>query len=150
MVEENEEMIDKVENRQESIQEKQEEFLEEMEDWFGEFDSVQLVQINKWQKEWYTESSEPIERRMEYRLKSQARLLALLRTFPDKLTFEKWMSEWTRSWGREMNSARDARILRNKERILQVDKFITREQRLHAIRELDDWVEILEETIANH
>jgi hypothetical protein len=87
---------------------------------------------------------------MEYRLKSQARLLALLRTFPDKLTFEKWMSEWTRSWGREMNSARDARILRNKERILQVDKFITREQRLHAIRELDDWVEILEETIANH
>ena len=150
MVEENEEMIDKVENRQESIQEKQEEFLEEMEDWFGEFDSVQLVQINKWQKEWYTESSEPIESRMEYRLKSQARLLALLRTFPDKLTFEKWMSEWTRSWGREMNSARDARILRNKERILQVDKFITREQRLHAIRELDDWVEILEETIANH
>jgi len=150
MVEENEEMIDKVENRQESIQEKQEEFLEEMEDWFGEFDSVQLVQINKWQKEWYTESSEPIERRMKYRLKSQARLLALLRTFPDKLTFEKWMSEWTRSWGREMNSARDARILRNKERILQVDKFITREQRLHAIRELDDWVEILEETIANH
>ena len=150
MVEENEEMIDKVENRQESIQEKQEEFLEEMEDWFGEFDSVQLVQINKWQKEWYTESSEPVERRMEYRLKSQARLLALLRTFPDKLTFEKWMSEWTRSWGREMNSARDARILRNKERILQVDKFITREQRLHAIRELDDWVEILEETIANH
>jgi len=150
MVEENEEMIDKVENRQESIQEKQEEFLEEMEDWFGEFDSVQLVQINKWQKEWYTESSEPIERRMEYRLKSQAQILALLRSFPDKLTFEKWLSEWTRSWGREMNSARDARILRNKNRILQVDKFITPEQRLHAIRELDDWVEILEQTITYH
>jgi len=111
---------------------------------------VQLVQINKWQKEWYTESSEPIERRMAYRLKSQTQILALLRTFPDKLTFEKWMSEWTRSWGREMNSARDARILRNKKRILQVDKFITPEQRLHAIRELDDWVEILEETFTNH
>jgi hypothetical protein len=150
MAEENEEMLEKVKNRQESIQEHREEFLEEMEDWFGEFDPVQLVQINKWQTEWYTESSEPIERRMEYRLKSQAQILALLRSFPDKLTFEKWLSEWTRSWGREMNSARDARILRNKNRILQVDKFITPEQRLHAIRELDDWVEILEQTITYH
>jgi hypothetical protein len=150
MAEENEEMLEKVKNREESIQEHREEFLEEMEDWFGEFDPVQLVQINKWQTEWYTESSEPIERRMEYRLKSQAQILALLRSFPDKLTFEKWLSEWTRSWGREMNSARDARILRNKNRILQVDKFITPEQRLHAIRELDDWVEILEQTITYH
>ena len=150
MSEENEEMLDKVENRQELIQEKREEFLDEMEDWFGKFDSVQMVQINKWQTEWYTESSEPIERRIEYRLKSQAQILALLRSFPDKFTFEKWLIEWTRSWGGKMNSARDARILRNKERILQVDKFIKPEQRLHAIRELDDWVEILEETIINH
>ena len=150
LADENEEMLEKVENRHELIQERREEFLEEMEDWFGEFDPVQLVQINKWQTEWYTESSEPIERRMEYRLKSQTQILALLRSFPDKLTFEKWLSEWTRSWGRDINSARDARILRNKKRILQVDKFITPEQRLHAIRELDDWVEILEETITNH
>ena len=150
MAEENEEMLEKVKNREESIQEHREEFLEEMEDWFGEFDPVQLVQINKWQTEWYTESSESIERRMEYRLKSQAEILALLRTFPDKFTFEKWLNKWTQSWGREMNSARDARILRNKKRILQVDKFITPKQRLHAIRELDDWVEILEETITYH
>jgi hypothetical protein len=150
MVEENEDILKKVENRQESIQEQREEFLEEMEDWFGVFDKVQLVQINKWQTEWYTESSEPIERRIDYRLKSQTEILALLRSFPDKLTFEKWLIEWTQSWGREMNSTRDARILRNKKRIMQVDKFITPEQRLHAIRELDDWVEILEEAITNH
>jgi hypothetical protein len=150
MTEKNEEILEKVEDRQESIQEQREEFLEEMEDWFGEFDSVQLLQINKWQTEWYTETSEPNERRIDYRLKSQDQILALLRSFPDKLTFEKWLSDWTRSWGRKMNSARDARILRNKERILQVDKFITPEQRLHAIRELDDWVGILEEIITNH
>ena len=45
---------------------------------------------------------------------------------------------------------RMARILRNKKRILQVDKFVTPEQRLHALRELDEWLEILEQTIINH
>ena len=60
------------------------------------------------------------------------------------------MSQWTQSWGRDINSIRKARILRNKNRILQVDKFINPVQRQHAIRELDDWVEILEEAMANN
>jgi len=111
---------------------------------------AQLAQINQWQTEWYTESDDPIERRMKYRMKSQTQLLSLLRSTPDNLALEKWLLRWISRWDSNQNSERKARIQRNKKRILQVDKFISSEQRLHAIRELDDWVEILEQTIANH
>ncbi|HJL95262.1 MAG TPA: hypothetical protein QF871_08475, partial [SAR324 cluster bacterium] len=82
--------------------------------------------------------------------KSQTQILALLRSLPDSQQLEKWMTQWSKSWGRDKNSDRKARILRNKNRILQVDKFINPEQREHAIRELDNWVEILEQTISKH
>ena len=150
MTEENEEMLTKVENRQERIQKRRDDFLEQMEDWFGEFSPGQLAQINQWQTEWYPESDDPIERRMKYRLKSQTQLLSLLRSTPDNLALEKWLFRWISRWDSNENFERKARILRNKKRILQVDKFITSEQRLQAIRELDDWVEILEQVIVNH
>ncbi|MEC9011429.1 MAG: DUF6279 family lipoprotein [SAR324 cluster bacterium] len=150
MTEENEEMLTQVENRQERIQKRRDDFLEQMEDWFGEFSRAQLAQINQWQTEWFPESDDPIERRMKYRLKSQTQLLSLLRSTPDNLALEKWLFRWISRWDSNENSERKARILRNKKRILQVDKFISSEQRLHAIRELDDWVEILEQTIVDH
>ena len=34
--------------------------------------------------------------------------------------------------------------MRNKKRILQVDKILTPEQRMHAVRELDEWIEIID------
>ena len=150
MTEENEEMLTQVENRQERIQKRRDDFLEQMEDWFGEFSPAQLAQINQWQTEWFPESDDPIESRMKYRLKSQTQLLSLLRSTPDNLALEKWLFHWISRWDSNENSERKARILRNKKRILQVDKFISSEQRLHAIRELDDWVEILEQTIEDH
>ncbi len=150
MLEENEEMTEKNENRSELIQERRENFLEQMEEWFGEFSPEQMIQINEWQVNWFVESTSPFEERMKYRIKSQTQILALLRSFPDGQELEKWMRNWSKSWGRDKNSDRKARILRNKNRILQVDKFINPEQRQHAIRELDDWVEILEQTISKH
>ena len=150
MTVENEEMLTQVENRQERIQKRRDDFLEQMEDWFGEFSPAQLAQINQWQTEWFPESDDPIEGRMKYRLKSQTQLLSLLRSTPDNLALEKWLLSWISRWDSNENSERKARILRNKKRILQVDKFISSEQRLHAIRELDDWVEILEQTIEDH
>ncbi len=150
MLEENEEMTEKNENRSELIQERRENFLEQMEEWFGEFSPDQMIQINEWQVNWFAESTSPFEERMKYRIKSQTQILALLRSFPDGQELEKWMRNWSKSWGRDKNSDRKARILRNKNRILQVDKFINPEQRQHAIRELDDWVEILEQTISKH
>ena len=150
MLEENEEMTEKNENRSELIQERRENFLEQMEEWFGEFSPEQMIQINEWQVNWFVESTSPFEERMKYRIKSQTQILALLRSFPDGQELEKWMRNWSKSWGRDKNSDRKARILRNKNRILQVDKFINPEQRLHALRELDDWVEILEQTISKH
>ena len=150
MTEENEEMLTQVENRQERIQKRRDDFLEQMEDWFGEFSPAQLAQINQWQTEWFPESDDPIESRMKYRLKSQTQLLSLLRSTPDNLALEKWLFSWVSRWDSNENFERKARILRNKKRILQVDKFITSEQRMQAIRELDDWVEILGEMIVNH
>ena len=150
MLEENEEMTEKNENRSELIKERRENFLEQMEEWFGEFSPDQMIQINEWQVNWFVESSSPFEERMKYRIKSQTQILALLRSFPDGQELEKWMRNWSKSWGRYKNSDRKARILRNKNRILQVEKFINPEQRLHALRELDDWVEILEQTISKH
>ncbi len=150
MLEENEEMTEKNENRSELIQERRENFLEQMEEWFGKFSPEQMIQINEWQVNWFVESTSPFEERMKYRIKSQTQILALLRSFPDGQELEKWMRNWSKSWGRDKNSDRKARILRNKNRILQVDKFINPEQRLHALRELDDWVEILEQTISKH
>ena len=150
MLEENEEMTEKNENRSELIQERRENFLEQMEEWFGEFSPEQMLQINEWQVNWFLESASPFEERMKYRIKSQTQILALLRSLPDSQQLEKWMTQWSKSWGRDKNSDRKTRILRNKNRILQVDKFINPEQRQHAIRELDDWVEILEQTISKH
>ena len=150
MLEENEEMTEKNENRSELIQERRENFLEQMEEWFGEFSPDQMIQINEWQVNWFVESTSPFEERMKYRIKSQTQILALLRSFPDGQELEKWMRNWSKSWGRDKNSDRKARILRNKNRILQVEKFINPEQRLHALRELDDWIEILEQTISKH
>ena len=150
MLEENEEMTEKNENRSELIQERRENFLEQMEEWFGEFSPEQMIQINEWQGNWFEESASPFEERMKYRIKSQTQILALLRSFPDGQELEKWMRNWSKSWGRDKNSDRKARILRNKNRILQVEKFINPEQRLHALRELDDWIEILEQTISKH
>ena len=150
MLEENEEMIENNENMSELIQERRENFLEQMEEWFGEFSPEQMIQINEWQVNWFVESTSPFEERMKYRIKSQTQILALLRSFPDGQELEKWMRKWSKSWGRDKNSDRKARILRNKNRILQVDKFINPEQREHAIRELDNWVEILEQTISKH
>ena len=150
MLEENEEMTEKNENRSELIQERRENFLEQMEEWFGEFSPDQMIQINEWQVNWFAESTSPFEERMKYRIKSQTQILALLRSFPDGQELEKWMRNWSKSWGRDKNSDRKARILRNKNRILQVEKFINPEQRLHALRELDDWIEILEQTISKN
>ena len=150
MLEENEEINEKNENMSELIQERRENFLEQMEEWFGEFSPEQMLQINEWQVNWFLESASPFEERMKYRIKSQTQILALLRSLPDSQRLEKWMTQWSKSWGRDKNSDRKARILRNKNRILQVDKFINPEQRQHALRELDDWVEILEQTISKH
>jgi len=149
MAEENEEMMKKLENRQERLQERQEDFWEQMEDWFGKFSESQRKQITKLQTKWFAESRDPFAERMERRRKSQPEFLALLRSTSDNKKLEKWFHQWTISWEGKTNSTRKAKIFRNKKRVLQIDKILTAEQRLHAVRELDDWVEILEETIEN-
>ncbi len=149
MAEENEEMMKRMENQQERLQERHENFWEQMEDWFGEFSISQREQITELQTKWFTESPDPSAERMERRRKSQPQFLALLRSVPEKKELEKWFRQWFLSWEGEANPARKARIIRNKKRILLIDAILTPEQRLHAVRELDDWVELLEETIEN-
>ncbi|MBT5087398.1 MAG: hypothetical protein HOM71_07935, partial [Deltaproteobacteria bacterium] len=140
MDEENEEMMKRMENQQELIQERHENFWDQMEDWFGEFSISQREQITELQTKWFTESPDPSAERMERRRKSQPQFLALLRSVPEKKELEKWFRQWFLSWEGETNPASKARIIRNKKRILLIDAILTPEQRLHAVRELDDWV----------
>ena len=149
MDEENEEMIKRMENQQELIQERHENFWDQMEDWFGEFSISQREQITELQTKWFTESPDPSPERMERRRKSQLQFLALLRSVPEKKELEKWFRQWSLSWEGETNPARKTKIIQNKKRILLIDAILSPEQQLHAVRELDDWVEILEEKIEN-
>ena len=61
-----------------------------------------------------------------------------------KTEIEKGLRLSVINWTGETDSAKQARIMRNKKRILQVDKLLTPEQRMHAVRELDEWIEILD------
>ena len=149
MDEENEEMMKRMENQQELIQERHENFWDQMEDWFGEFSISQREQITELQTKWFTESPDPSPERMERRRKSQLQFLALLRSVPEKKELEKWFRQWSLSWEGETNPARKMKIIQNKKRILLIDAILSPEQQLHAVRELDDWVEILEEKIEN-
>ena len=149
MDEENEEMMKRMENQQELIQERHENFWDQMEDWFGEFSISQREQITELQTKWFTESPDPSPERMERRRKSQLQFLALLRSVPEKKELEKWFRQWSLSWKGETNPARKTKIIQNKKRILLIDAILSPEQQLHAVRELDDWVEILEEKIEN-
>ena len=149
MDEENEEMMKRMENQQELIQERHENFWDQMEDWFGEFSISQREQITELQTKWFTESPDPSPERMERRRKSQLQFLALLRSVPEKKELEKWFRQWSLSWEGETNPARKTKIIQNKKRILLIDGILSPEQQLHAVRELDDWVEILEEKIEN-
>ena len=149
MDEENEEMMKRMENQQELIQERHENFWDQMEDWFGEFSISQREQITELRVKWFTESPDPSAERMERRRKSQLQFLALLRSVPEKKELEKWFRQWSLSWEGETNPARKTKIIQNKKRILLIDAILSPEQQLHAVRELDDWVEILEEKIEN-
>ena len=149
MDEENEEMMKRMENQQELTQERHENFWDQMEDWFGEFSISQQEQITELQTKWFTESPDPSPERMERRRKSQLQFLALLRSVPEKKELEKWFRQWSLSWEGETNPARKTKIIQNKKRILLIDAILSPEQQLHAVRELDDWVEILEEKIEN-
>ena len=149
MDEENEEMMKRMENQQELIQERHENFWDQMEDWFGEFSISQREQITELQTKWFTESPDPSPERMERRRKSQLQFLALLRSVPEKKELEKWFRQWSLSWEGETNPVRKTKIIQNKKRILLIDAILSPEQQLHAVRELDDWVEILEEKIKN-
>ncbi len=70
--------------------------------------------------------------------------LSQLRSSQDKAELEKWLRSSVIKWAGETDSAKQVRILRNKKRILQVDKLLTHEQRIHAVRELDEWIEIID------
>jgi len=149
LAEENNEMKKKLINRHELLEERQEDFWEQMEDWFGDFSISQRDQITEIQTKWFTETPDPSAERLERRLKSQTQFLFLLRSSPEKKQVEKWFRNWTLSWQGSTDPARKVRILRNKKRILQIDNILTDEHRLHAVQELDVWLENLEQIIGN-
>ena len=150
MIEENQDMKEDLESPEKLSRERKEKFWEQMEDWFGDFSKDQQYQINQLRTEWFPSSADPLAVRLERRRKSQLQFLVQLRSSQDKAEFENWLRRSVINWAGETDSAKQARILRNKKRILQVDKLITPEQRIHAARELDEWIEILDEIIMDN
>ena len=150
MIEENQEMEEDLESPKKLFRERKEKFWEQMEEWFGDFSKDQQDKINRLRTEWFPGSADPLAARLEHRRKSQLQLLAQLRSSQDKAEFENWLRRSVINWAGETDSAKQARILRNKKRILQVDKLLTPEQRIHAVRELDEWIEILDRIIMDN
>ena len=150
MIEENQDMKEDLESPEKLSRERKEKFWEQMEDWFGDFSKDQQYQINQLRTEWYPSSADPLAVRLERRRKSQLQFLEQLRSSQDKAEFENWLRRSVINWAGETDSAKQARILRNKKRILQVDKLLTPEQRMHAVRELDEWIEILDRIIMDN
>ena len=150
MIEENQDMKEDLESPEKLSRERKEKFWEQMEDWFGDFSKDQQYQINQLRTEWYPSSADPLAVRLERRRKSQLQFLEQLRSSQDKAEFENWLRRSVINWAGETDSAKQARILRNKKRILQVDKLLTPEQRINAVRELDEWIEILDRIIMDN
>ena len=150
MIEENQDMKEDLESPEKLSRERKEKFWEQMEDWFGDFSKDQQYQINQLHTEWYPSSADPLAVRLERRRKSQLQFLEQLRSSQDKAKFENWLRRSVINWAGETDSAKQARILRNKKRILQVDKLLTPEQRMNAVRELDEWIEILDRIIMDN
>ena len=150
MIEENQDMKEDLESPEKLSRERKEKFWEQMEDWFGDFSKDQQYQINQLRTEWYPSSADPLAVRLERRRKSQLQFLEQLRSSQDKAEFENWLRRSVINWAGETDSAKQARILRNKKRILQVDNLLTPEQRINAVRELDEWIEILDRIIMDN
>ncbi len=150
MIEDNQEMEENLESPEKFFRERQESFWEQMEDWFGDFSENQKAKINQLHSEWISGTVDPLVARLERRRESQLRFLTQLRSSQDKTELENWLRRSVINWSGEDNHARQARILRNKKRILQIDNLLTTEQRMHAIRELDEWIEILDSIIMDN
>ena len=144
MTEDNQEMEEELDSAEKLYRDRQERFWEQMEDWFGDFSEDQQSKINRLHTEWFSGPSDPLVARLERRRKSQLRFIAEMRSSPSKTEIEKGLRLSVVNWTGETESAKRARIMRNKKRILQVDKLLTPEQRMHAVKELDEWIEILD------
>ncbi len=149
MIEDNQELEEEMGSSEDLLSERWENFWEQMEDWFGDLSDDQQDKINRLHTEWFSDSADLLVARLERRRKSQLQFLTQLRYSQDKAELEKWLRRYVINWGGETDSARRARILVNKKRILQVDKLLTPEQRMHAVKELDEWIEILDSIILN-
>ena len=147
MIEDNQELEEEMGSSEDLLSERWENFWEQMEDWFGDLSDDQQDKINRLHTEWFSDSADLLVARLERRRKSQLQFLTQLRYSQDKAELEKWLRRYVINWGGETDSARRARILINKKRILQVDKLLTPEQRMHAVKELDEWIEILDSII---
>ena len=150
MIEENQDMEEDLESPEKLYWKRHERFWEQMEDWFGDFSQDQQDKINILHKEWFSGSFDPLASRLERRRKSQLQFLAQLRSSQDKVELENWLRRSVINWAGETDSAKQARILRNKKRILQVDSLLTPDQRIHAVRELDEWIEIIDRIIMDN
>ena len=153
MQEENEEFKGKLARSPEERQRKrQERLVDNLEDWVGSLSESQKLRIAEMQARWTAESPDSTAERMQRRRRSQPRFLALLRREPTEPEIAAWLTEWVGIWGSpntpKERAKRQARTLRNRERILAVADLLTPEQRQHAVAELQEYIDQMRELAA--
>ncbi len=150
MQEENEEFEEELARSQGKRQRKrQERLVDTLENWLGALSEAQKLRIAELQTQWAAASPDSTAERMQRRRNSQPRFLALLRRESTEPEIAAWLSEWVETWGNPDTPAeraqRQARALRNRERMLAVDGLLTPEQRQHAITELQEYIDQMRE-----
>ena len=152
--EENEEYKEELDRSSEEHQRKrQERLVDTLENWLGSLSKSQKLRLSELQTQWAAASLDSTTERLQRRRRSQPRFLALLRSKPTEPEIAAWLTEWVETWGRSSNTPeeraqRQARELRNRQRILAVDQLLTPEQRQHAVAELQGYIDQMHELAA--
>jgi len=153
MQEENEEMEERLARPPAERQRKrQERLVDRLEDWLGSLSESQKLRIAELQAQWVVDATDPTRERLQRRSVSQPRFLALLRGPRPEAEVRLWLKEWARSWNNpsdpQHKAKRQARTLRERKRILAVDRLLTPEQRQHAVAELQEYIDQMRELAA--
>ena len=127
--------------------------LDNLEKWLGDFSPSQDEQLKDLFNHWYQNRLDPILDQERRKKERQQIFLSFLRSKPRLEETRIWLDHWFRNWtdpkDARSHERRKQRILRNMNRILQVDTLLLQEQRDHAVGEIEIWIKRFEDGLPN-
>ena len=140
--EQNEEIAKVFEDSLEEQEQKYEKrILKNFDQWFGDLSDQQEEVVKKMSKRWYDQGNR-VRSRLKNRQDFQNRLLTFLKTQPNAKETESFLTELLQN----QNSRYSQNLLL--QRILEIDQLLTEEQRLHALKQLDEYLEVIDAILA--